>query len=344
MESIDMRQIDMRKFERKNIDDGSAWTGAELAAGDEWIWKLDESEIGEIREALANAKLLDKAWQETTAADFPLVRVAEGLKEIAYRLEYGRGITLIQGIPITCYELEDLKRLYLGIFSHMGTPVIQNGGAGMMREVRDTGGPRVESPSRLSWHNDRADVVCLLCLRKAAEGGISRVVSATAIYNAFLERHPKLLEALFGDFYRSSIGDEVGTDAPYYMLPVFTMQGNAFTSDLSRVYINQAQSFPEIPRLTEEQTEALDMIEELSEELCYEHMIEPGDIQILNNHVTYHARTEYTDDAASGRDRFLLRLWLMTAESRRLPKDQAALWSSAELTNSKLSEISPTPR
>ena len=121
------------------------------------------------------------------------------------------------------------------------------------------------------------------------------------------------------------------------------MQGDAFTSDLSRVYINQAQAFPEIPRLTEDQIEALDMINELSEELCYEHMIEPGDIQILNNHVTYHARTQYVDDAASGRDRFLLRLWLMTPESRRLPKDQASLWSSAALTNSKLSEIYPLP-
>ena len=78
------------------------------------------------------------------------------------------------------------------------------------------------------------------------------------------------------------------------------MQGGAFTSDLSRVYIDQAQAFPEIPRLTDNQTEALDMINDLSEELCYEHMIEPGDIQMLNNHVTYHGRTQYVDDACVG--------------------------------------------
>ena len=67
--------------------------------------------------------------------------------------------------------------------------------------------------------------------------------SATAIYRTFLERRPELAEELFGEF-ADSIGDEVGTDAPYYMLPVFTMQGGA-TSDLSRVYIDQAQAFPE---------------------------------------------------------------------------------------------------
>ena len=84
------------------------------------------------------------------------------------------------------------------------------------------------------------------------------------------------------------------------------------------------------------------MINTLAEELCFEHVIEPGDIQMLNNHVTYHGRTEYKVDATNGQDRFLLRLWLTTPESRRLPKDQASLWSSAELTQTKLSEIRPT--
>ncbi|PPR55847.1 MAG: hypothetical protein CFH10_02428, partial [Alphaproteobacteria bacterium MarineAlpha4_Bin2] len=182
--------------------------------------------------------------------------------------------------------------------------------------------------------------VTLLCLCKAARGGVSRIVSATAIYNAMLERRPDLVEVLFSVFYRSTIGDEVGTDAPYYMLPVFTMQGGAFTSDLSRTYIQQAQAFPEVPRLTNRQIEALDTINTLAEELCFEQILEPGDLQMLNNHVTYHSRTEYRDNTAAGYGRFLLRLWLTTSGSSRLPKNQATLWSSDELTQSKLSEIS----
>lgn len=327
---------------RKPINDASAWTGAELAATEEWIWTLDAAEIDEIDAALAIAKRSDGPWQQVTADSFPLDKVAAGLKETAHRLEHGRGIALIRGLPVDRYALDDLKRLYLGLGSHMGTPVIQNAGAGLMREIRDSGGPRVESPRKLNWHNDRADVVALLSLRAAARGGVSRIVSATSVYNTMLARRPDLTEALFEDFYRSSIGDEVGTDAPYYMLPVFTMQGAAFTSDLSRVYIEQAQIFPEVPRLTDKQIEALDLIHNLAEELCFEHMIEPGEIQLLNNHVTYHARTAFEDDAATHQERFLLRLWLMTPESRRLPKDQASLWSSAELTNSRLSEIRPT--
>lgn len=332
----------MTQQERKPITDASAWTGAELAAEDDWIWALEGEELDEIESALAASKRRNKPWPEMTAAEFPLDRVAGRLKETANRLEHGRGVALIRGIPVDRYGIDDLKRLHFGLGCHLGLPVIQNGGAGLMREIRDTGGPRVESPGKLNWHNDRADIVALLCVRAAAKGGVSRIVSATAVYNAMLERRPDLVEALFGDFYRSSIGDEVGTDAPYYLLPVFTMQHDAFTSDLSRIYIEQAQAFPEVPRLTAVQAEALDMIYSLSDELCFEHMIEPGEIQMLNNHVTYHGRTAFEDDAATKRDRCLLRLWLMTPESRRLPKDQAALWSSAELTKLKLSDIRPT--
>jgi hypothetical protein len=32
-----------------------------------------------------------------------------------------------------------------------------------------------------------------------------------------------------------------------------------------------------------------------------------GDLQLINSHVTYHGRTPFEDDAASGHDRLLLR-------------------------------------
>mgnify|MGYP001193521163 CR=1 FL=1 len=330
----------MNTPKREPIVDASVWNGQELAKSDGWILNLEPEDAEELDEALTAAKKSNLPWQMTTADNFQLPTLGARLAEIRDNLERGRGIQLIRNVPVEQYELNDLKRLFIGLGNYIGTPVIQNAGAGLIREIRDTGGPRVESPQRLAWHNDRADVVSLLCLRKATNGGTSRVVSATAIYNAMLEHQPELVEALFADFYRSSIGDEVGTDAPYYMLPVFTMQGGAFTSDLSRTYIQQAQAFPEVPRLTNRQIEALDTINTLAEELCFEQILEPGDLQMLNNHVTYHSRTEYRDNTAAGYGRFLLRLWLTTSGSSRLPKNQATLWSSDELTQSKLSEIS----
>ena len=45
---------------------------------------------------------------------------------------------------------------------------------------------------------------------------------------------------------------------------------------------------------------------------------EAGDIQFLNNHLTYHMRTEFEDFGEPERKRHLLRLWLSIPNSRPL--------------------------
>ena len=58
--------------------------------------------------------------------------------------------------------------------------------------------------------------------------------------------------------------------------------------------------------------------------------LEPGDMQLLNNHVIYHARTAYVDDPNAKRDRLLFRLWLSMPNSRALPQGFEVLWGSVE--------------
>src|SRR3546814_9868984 len=65
---------------------------------------------------------------------------------------------------------------------------------------------------------------------------------------------------------------------------------------------------------------------EVAEEQCFEMRFAPGDIQLLNNHVVYHGRTAFKDDATPGQDRMLMRLWLSVPNSRALPDDPAVLW------------------
>ena len=66
-----------------------------------------------------------------------------------------------------------------------------------------------------------------------------------------------------------------------------------------------------MPRLTAAQIEAMDMIHEIGDEVCLQMPFEVGDIQFMNQHVTYHGRTSFTDDAAAGAHRVLLRIWLV---------------------------------
>ena len=50
---------------------------------------------------------------------------------------------------------------------------------------------------------------------------------------------------------------------------------------------------------------------------------EPGDIQVINNYATLHARTDYIDHD-DGRKRYLLRMWMNLPDSVQLSPDFAA--------------------
>ena len=187
---------------------------------------------------------------------------------------------------------------------------------------------KARSAGPLRFHTDRCDVVSLLVVRKAKAGGHSKVVSAVSVSNEILSRRPDLHALLWQDYWRSRQGEESGGEKKVFALPIFCMHEGKFTTQYSRTFVEAAQRIPEVPRMTAAQDEALDLWAEVCEELCYSMDMRPGDIQLLNNHVVYHARTTYEDDPAPGRDRFLMRLWLSMPNSRALPEGFEALWGA----------------
>ena len=81
-------------------------------------------------------------------------------------------------------------------------------------------------------------------------------------------------------------------------------------------YIRDAQRHPEVPRLTDDQRAAMDLIETIANDPAFhvEMDFRPGDIQLLNNAVILHAREAYDDYDEPERKRHLLRLWLSARE------------------------------
>jgi hypothetical protein len=173
-------------------------------------------------------------------------------------------------------------------------------------------------------------VVGLLCVRQAKAGGVSKLCSSAAVHNAMLARRPDLLALLFQDIWRSRLGEESDKAETVYPLPIFGLRDGQLTSHYSLTYIEAAQMVRGVPTLTAAQREAIDLLMALAEELCFEMILEPGDLQFINSHVTYHGRTPFEDDKASGHDRLLLRLWLSMPNSRPLPAGHEVLWGSIE--------------
>lgn len=62
-------------------------------------------------------------------------------------------------------------------------------------------------------------------------------------------------------------------------------------------YYLLSQRFPEVPRLTAAHYEAMSLFNELasSQELALQMILQPGDIQLLNNHTCLHYRSAFVD-------------------------------------------------
>lgn len=333
---------------RQPLSGRSVWRGEELSHDQAWSHSWTAAELAELDRAVAAARRRGLTWESVTRADFPLRSVAARLAEAARELEDGRGLVKLSGLPIERYGEAELRLLWMGLGRYLGTPVFQDCHGQMMRDVCDQGGDlgarhgrlvdradgseflsskaRTYSNGRLRFHTDRTDVVGLLTVRQARSGGISKVASTAAIHNAMLARRPELLELLYQPIYRSRLGEEADGAERVYPLPVFGLRQGKLTSHYSRTYVEAAQLLAATPRMTEDQWAALDLLAELAEELCFEMQLTPGDIQLLNNHIVYHARTPFVDDPASGQQRLLYRLWLSMPNSRPLPDDHAMLW------------------
>ncbi len=318
----------------------AAWTGRDLAADPSWIMAMPGGAVAEIDAALAGLGGRDVPGFDARA--FPLPRTAPFLARVARELEEGRGVVRLTGLDPKRYAPADLRRVFWGLMCHLGTPLPQNTTGEVVGEVKDetgTGEARAEGSARnrsrstgpLRFHTDKCDLLTLLCASNGIAGGISRIVSTIAIHDAMAARAPELLAALFGDYWRARPADEEGEGmaALPFPMPVFARgPDGAFTCQYSRTYVEMAQGMPGVPALTARQVAALDLLAEVADELCVEMPFEPGQIQLMNQHVTLHGRTAYADDAAAGARRNLMRIWLASPLSRALPAGHAGQWGS----------------
>jgi len=301
------------------INDASAWAASQLQTDESWIYRFGPKALAELDAALKKVQHIPIT--EIRREDFPLVHVAEDLHKVASQVEDGIGMAVLRGLPVLNYSKDDASRIYWGIGQYLGRPVTQNSRAHLLGHVRDEGvvyGHKTRgynTNAKLNFHSDNSDVVGLLCLRIARSGGLSRITSTTSIFNEILKRQPELLEPLFEGFYYDLKGEHLPGRSPLsdHPIPVYSFYGGKLSCRYLRNAIMPAfekrGSAPSAVQLA-----AMDLFDELagSKELCFEMAMEPGDMQLLNNHVAVHSRTAFEDYEEEDRKRHLLRLWLRT--------------------------------
>lgn len=331
-----MSQLDDQSSLRS--EEAAAWRGADLKDRQEWQRRFSTQEIEELEAALAACSHL--ALEEITRERFPLPRLSRALQGVYEEVVFGRGFILLRGLPLDSWTREQAARAYYGIGCHVGLPVPQNGAGHLLGHVKDLGiDPKnpanriYQTSARQVFHTDSCDIVGLLCLQKSKSGGLSAIVSSTSIFRELQRRRPDLAEVLCEDFIVDRKGEIPEGKGPHYKLPVFHLYDGWTTCIYARDFIEAAQErFADIPRLTDKQIEAMDLMDQLANDpsLRLDMAFEPGDIQLLHNHQILHARSAYEDWPEPHRKRHLLRLWLSTPNGRALPPGFAERYGTVE--------------
>jgi hypothetical protein len=246
------------------------WRGPEMAARGDWIEPLSAAEIAEIEAAAAPLAARGADIAALTAADVPLPTLAARLGRIRHEVLEGRGFVLLRGLPVDRWPLRLSATAFFGLGLHLGHAVSQNAQGHVLGHVRDLGlksdDPTVriyQTAERQTFHTDSCDIVGLLCLQTAKEGGDSALVSTGAVWNAVLQQRPDLAAELLQPLATDRRGEVPPGQQPFFMIPVLNWFEGRLSGIYHRSYVDSAQRFADAPRLRPAQVEALDLFDRL---------------------------------------------------------------------------------
>ena len=317
------------------------WTADALRRDGRWAVRLDAEELADFERGLVHARSTGRSFYDLSPADFPFGPAALArLRAAVAETQDGRGFQMLRGFPVERWSVEDSRLFFWGLGLHLGVPRPQGRASQFMSDVRDAGGTYrsvqgrgYNTKSALDFHADGSDLVGLMCLRTAVSGGESLISSSITAHDVMLAERPDLLALLYEPLVFSRQGEQAPEEPPWYEAAIMGVRDGRFACRHIRNHVKSAQlGFPEIPRLTPAQIEALDLFDAIlvRPELCFRLDFEPGDVQLINNHVVLHSRTDYVDHEAPERKRHLLRLWLSLPESPALPESWRHAYKDVE--------------
>jgi hypothetical protein len=309
------------------VTDRSAWRGPDLADDPSWIYTLSAAESAELDGALRSFQARGLPLAAMTRAHFPLPGFGTTLARHLDEIAHGRGFVVLRGLPMARYSDEEVGWIFYGIGTHLGQPLQQNPKGDLLGHVFDQGRAYgqidvrgYETNAHLPFHTDGCELVGLLCLRAAKSGGLSSIVSATAVHAEIARTHPECLPPLYRGYHY--IRREAAlTESPVtpQRIPVFGVKDGVVSC---RIVSNQIKAGAKKlgKPLEPLEQQALDLVVELSYSAAFRLDMDllPGDMQLCNNYTVMHSRTEFEDWPEPDRRRHMLRLWLSLHEPRPL--------------------------
>jgi len=306
-----------------------AWTGEQLSQSDQLIHHLSQDDLGEIAKALAYFKDQELDGDLVTPENFPLPGLAGRLNAISDLLHNGAGVAVIRGLDPKDFTVEDLTVVRLGLQSYIADLQGRQDHKGNMlvHIIADNSsemklGHHRHSTTAITFHNEEAgDIVSWLTRSTAASGGKCIVASAYQIYNVLATHRPDIVRTLAKSDWPLAL-------PRFQCRPLIFIEDSRLIMNFGRTPLMGNSTHPRpshLPKLNEQQREALDAVEAIAKAVQLEIQTVAGDIHFINNLAVLHRREGFVNGASMDEKRHLVRMilrssrhgWAIPAELER---------------------------
>jgi hypothetical protein len=290
------------------------WRGAELDRS-ALYWEFTPAHLAAIDELMEHVEARGLPFHEIRREHFSHPALDRDLAALLAYIKTGPGLVVMRGFPVDKYTPNQMQTVYWGIGAHFGIGCSQSADGDYLGYVTNVAkASRGYTTDReLSLHTDSAEIVGLLCVRDAREGGLSIYSSSLKVHEILEREHPEFLPILERGFFCDRRGEEAPEEDPVtpYRVPVYSTRSGVLSCRYVRGVIDKGAAGLGV-ELEPEQKEALACFEEVArrDDVRFEIMLQPGEASFINNYELLHARTGFVDWDDASKKRLLYRLWL----------------------------------
>lgn len=303
----------------RDFDSENAWMGAELTSGTGFV-PLTEPCFREIDSLCSELRERPGPREALHPEDFELPACCSVMDKAKRLLDAGPGFAVIDRLDLTTMSADEARAVYRLLASMLARPVPLKWDGTMMRDVTDLGKRSmraVDTTDDMNYHTDNSYNVCppdyvgLLCLQKAREGGVSKLVSFPSVHNEMRRSQPELLARLYGQYRFNRQGEHDPDEETTLRRPIFESIGGELAARMSRFHVRTGHALAGEP-LDPQGEAAMDSMERIMNEPGFglDLWFEAGQIQFIDNRRIGHKRTSFSDWPEPAKKRRLVRLWL----------------------------------
>jgi hypothetical protein len=303
----------------------AGWLGAEFDKS-ALYWDFSPAHLAAIDELMERLAGDERPFHQITHRDFSHPALDGDLAAVLAEIKTGPGLLVLRGFPVDKYTPAEMQKVYWGVGAHFGHGCSQSADGDYLGHVTNVAkASRGYTTDReLSLHTDSAEIVGLLCVRDAKEGGMSIYASSLKVHEIIAREHPEYLAVLTRGFRCDRRGEEAPDDEPVtpYLVPVFSEADGVLSTRFVRGIIDRGAATLGEP-LSQLDKDALACFEAVAQrdEVRFEVTLRPGEASFINNYEMLHARTGFVDHDDPTKKRLLYRLWLEGDPPRPMKKE-----------------------